>query len=67
MRQGDETMLYKAIEHGKEHRRQYRGSKAIDRTCRNHGSCEYCRENRAWRFRDKNYTRKEILAESQEK
>ena len=30
--------LDKAIIHGKEKRKQYRGSKAIDCTCRNHGS-----------------------------
>lgn len=38
--------LRKAIEHGKEHRKPYRGSKDFDRTCRNHGSCEWCAENR---------------------
>ena len=38
--------LDKAIEHGKEHRKQYTGAKAIDRTCRNHGSCEWCKGNR---------------------
>ena len=38
--------LDKAIEHGKEKRKPYRGSKAIDCTCRNHGSCEWCLENR---------------------
>lgn len=38
--------LDKAVEHGKEKRRPYRGSKAIDCTCRNHGSCDWCRENR---------------------
>ena len=38
--------LDKAIEHGKEHRKQYRGAKYIDRSCRNHGSCEWCRMNR---------------------
>lgn len=36
--------LDKAIEHGKEHRKPYRGSKAIDCICRNHGSCPYFRE-----------------------
>jgi len=41
--------LDKAIEHGKEHRKQYRGSKAIDRTCRNHGSCEVCKGNRLYK------------------
>lgn len=38
--------LDKAIAHGKVKRKPYRGSKAIDRTCRNHGSCEWCRQNR---------------------
>lgn len=28
------------------HRKQYRGSKCIDQTCRNHGGCEWCKENR---------------------
>lgn len=38
--------LDKAIRSGKEHRKQYRGSKAFDCTCRNNGSCEWCRMNR---------------------
>lgn len=38
--------LEKAIEHNKEHRHPYFGSKAIDHTCRNHGSCDWCKENR---------------------
>lgn len=41
-------MLDKAIEHGKEHRKPYRGSKAFACTCRNHGSCDWCRENRMY-------------------
>ena len=41
--------LDKAIEHGKEHRKKYTGSKAIDKTCRNHGSCDWCTENRNYR------------------
>lgn len=45
--------LDKAIEHHKEKRQMYRGSKAIDCTCRNHGSCEWCRQNRQHKFRDK--------------
>ena len=40
--------LDKAIEHSKEHRKKYFGSKAFDVTCRNHGSCERCRENRLY-------------------
>lgn len=42
-------MLDKAIEHGKEHRKPYRGAKACDRSCRNHGSCDWCRANRNYR------------------
>lgn len=40
--------LDKAIEHGKERRKKYFGAKAFDCTCRNHGSCERCRENRLY-------------------
>lgn len=39
-------MLDKAIEHKKEHRKPFYGSKAVDRTCRNHGSCSWCLNNR---------------------
>lgn len=38
--------LNKAIQSGKEHRKPYRGAKEIDHTCRNHGSCGWCKENR---------------------
>lgn len=38
--------LDKAIEHNKEHRKPYRGAKAVDKACRNHGSCKWCEENR---------------------
>ena len=36
----------KAIKYKKEHRKPYRGAKAVDSTCRNHGSCKWCRNNR---------------------
>lgn len=45
--------LDKAILHGKEHRRPYTGAKAIDRTCQNHGSCGWCRDNRTYQSRRK--------------
>ena len=45
--------LDKAIEHGKEKRKPYRGAKAIDGTCRNHGTCTWCEENSKHKFRDK--------------
>lgn len=38
--------LDKSIQSGKSHRKPYRGAKAIDATCRNHGSCEWCHGNR---------------------
>lgn len=38
--------LDKAISHGKEHRKQYRGAKACDKTCRNHGSDDWAKNNR---------------------
>lgn len=38
--------LDKAINHGKEKRKPYRGAKAVDCTCRNHGSCSYCMNSR---------------------
>lgn len=43
--------LDKAIASGKEHRKPYRGAKATDHTCRNHGSCPYCRNNRLHKFK----------------
>ena len=38
--------LEKAIEHGKEHRKHYRGSKQFDSFCRNHNGCPWCEGNR---------------------
>lgn len=38
--------LNKAIESGKEKRKPYRGGKAVDGTCRNHGGCPWCEGNR---------------------
>ena len=38
----------KAIASGKEHRKQYRGAKAFDAYCRNHGGCSWCAENRQY-------------------
>jgi len=31
-----------------EHRRPYRGAKAVDLWCRNHGRCSWCEENRLY-------------------
>lgn len=43
--------LDKAIKSGKEHCKRYYGTKAIDPSCRNHGSCPVCRENRLHKFK----------------
>lgn len=43
--------FYKSIISGKEHRKPWIGknrSKNIDCSCRNHGSCEYCKNNRLY-------------------
>lgn len=40
--------LDKAIKHGKEKRKPYRRAKAVDATCRNHGTCPYCKGNRTY-------------------
>lgn len=39
----------------KDHRKPYFGSKQFDTSCRNHGSCDYCKGNRT----HKNAKRKE--------
>ena len=39
----------KAIQYGKEHRKPYRGAKAIDTHCRNSKRlCSWCVSNRKW-------------------
>lgn len=41
--------LDKAIKYHKEKREQYRGSKACDKSCRNHGSDDWAKDNRLYR------------------
>lgn len=53
----------KSITHGKEHRKPYRGAKAIDPTCRNHGSCEWCRGNRTYKNDKRELRQKQSLNE----
>lgn len=47
--------MTKAILSGKEHRKTYYGSKAIDKQCRCGGSCEWCRGNRTYKNSKKLY------------
>lgn len=56
--------LDKEIEHGKEKKRPYRGSKAIDPSCRNHGSCEWCKEGRLYKRRRQDVATKQALEEN---
>lgn len=58
--------LDKAIEHGKEHRKRYYGSKAIDAQCRCGGSCLYCRGNRLKHYRRADIDYKEQINEVEE-
>lgn len=55
--------LRKAIEHGKEHRKPYYGSKDFDKTCRNHGGCPWCEENRLKKYIVKAMSMEEKLKE----
>lgn len=53
--------LDKAIQHGKEKRKPYRGSKAVDSSCRHGGGCKYCENNRQY----KNKKRLDIAKEKE--
>lgn len=53
--------LNKAIEHGKEHRKPYRGAKAVDNTCCNHGSCPWCLGNRTNKEKSKDKVAKKEI------
>lgn len=55
--------LDKAIKHGKEKRRPYRGAKAIDHTCRNHGTCKFCMRNRLYSLRKADTRSREMMKE----
>lgn len=38
--------LNKAIAHGQEHRKPYKGAKTFDASCRPNGGCDWCASNR---------------------
>lgn len=48
-----------AIKHKKEYRKQYHGAKAVDKSCRNHGSDNWSTENRTY----KNKKRQNVIDE----
>jgi hypothetical protein len=43
--------LKKAIEHKKEHRKEYTGAKSVATSCRNHKGCKWCEDNRTYQSR----------------
>jgi hypothetical protein len=43
--------LEKAIQNGKEYRKQWSFAKQVDKQCRNHGSCKWCKDNRLHKFK----------------
>ena len=61
LRKERDMSLDKAIEHGKEQRKPYYKSKAVDATCRPGGSCPYCQRGR----RHKNRKRLEAAKDEQ--
>jgi hypothetical protein len=58
--------LDKSIEHKKEKRRPYRGSKSIARSCRNRGGCPFCEDGRLYQRRKLEDVASEEVAESVE-
>lgn len=59
--------LDKAIKHGKEKRKEYFGSKAIDCSCRNHGDCPWCESNRQYSDKKRRNAADEQIREILEK
>lgn len=58
--------LNKAIEHHKEKRKPYTGAKKVDATCRNHGDCSWCENNRKHSRIKKELAAKQYLQEYKE-
>jgi hypothetical protein len=52
--------LEKAIKHKKEKRKLYTDSKRFDYSCRNHGGCDYCKNNRTF-FHKKQVSRTNFM------
>lgn len=59
--------LEKSIKHGKEHRKPYRGSKEFDKTCRNHGGCDFCKDGRLYSSNKRKESADEKLKEYYDK
>ena len=44
-------VIDKAIKYKKEKRKPYTKAKAVDKSCRNHGNCKWCEDNRTYKNR----------------
>jgi hypothetical protein len=55
--------LDKAIQYGKEHRRQYKRAELFSRSCRNHGTCSWCKNNRTHKFKRASLSSKQQIKE----
>lgn len=55
--------LDKAIKHGKEKRKPYRGGKAVDPSCRNHKGCDWCEGNRKYANKKRENSARDKLRE----
>lgn len=53
--------LNKAIKYGKEHRKPYKGAKAVCKSCRNHGGCPWCEGNRTNKDKSKDKVAKKDI------
>ncbi len=56
--------LDKAIKHKKEHRKPYRGAKAIDQSCRNNKGCDWCESNRQYANKKREDSAKDKMDEN---
>ena len=50
----------------KDQRRKYFNSRRFDKSCRNHGNCDYCSNGRQYRNKKRELTAKEKLEEVKE-
>lgn len=53
--------LDRAILSGKEYHKDYYDSRLIDKTCRAHGSCDWCRMTRTYKNRKAEFNSKEAI------
>ena len=55
--------FYKDYPNRKDWRKPHQGSKAVDSTCQNHGSCPWCESNRTYKLKREKLRVKDELIE----